>query len=184
MECVAICCQKSHDPVPLPDGKSVSLGRGPLTKITDKKCSRNQVQLTANYLEKEVQVTQLGNTSSCVGGVNLNKGDSASLGPGGMFCLLGDSYRYFIHFTSTSFEKDDPDEEPRAKKARCDTLSDSDDDNLSQEDLEDIRREFGQEMVKKIQQNQKQDQEVSKQESSLAFEDLGKYRRKAYYFYK
>lgn len=88
-----------------------------------------------------------------------------------MFCLLGDSYRYFIHFTSTSFEKDDPDEEPRAKKARCDTLSDSDDDNLSQEDLEDIRREFGQEMIEKIQQNQKQDQEVSKQESSLAFED-------------
>ena len=89
-----------------------------------------------------------------------------------MFCLLGDSYRYFIHFTSTSSGKDDPDEEPRAKKARCDTLSDSDDDNLSQEDLEDIRREFGQEMVEKILRNQKQDQEVVKQESSqVAFED-------------
>lgn len=113
---------------------------------------------------------QLGNTSSCVGGVNLNKGDSASLGPGGMFCLLGDSYRYFIHFTSTSSEKDVPDREPRAKKARCDTLSDSDDDNLSQEDLEDIRREFGHEMVEKIQQNQKQQQEVVKQENSLGFE--------------
>lgn len=170
MECVAICCQKSHDPIPLPDGKSVCLGRGPLTKITDKKCSRNQVQLTANYLEKEVQVTQLGNTSSCVGGVNLNKGDSASLGPGGMFCLLGDSYRYFIHFTSTSSENDVPDGEPRAKKARCDTLSDSDDDNLSQEDLEDIRREFGHEMVEKIQRNQKLHQEVAKQENALGFE--------------
>ena len=103
--------------------------------------------------------------------MNLNKGDSASLGPGGMFCLLGDNYCYFIHFTSTSSEKDVADEEPRAKKARCDTLSDSDDDNLSQEDLEDIRREFGHKMVEKILQNRKQDQEVVKQESSLAFED-------------
>ena len=103
--------------------------------------------------------------------MNLNKGDSASLGPGGMFCLLGNSYCYFIHFTSTSSEQDVADEEPRAKKARCDTLSDSDDDNLSQEDLEDIRREFGHKMVEKILQNQKQDQEIVKQESSLAFED-------------
>lgn len=171
MECVAICCNKSHDPIPLPDGKSVFLGRGPLTKITDKKCSRNQVELTANYLEKEVQVTQLGNTTSCVGGVNLNKGDSASLGPGGMFCLLGDSYRYFIHFNWTSSEKDIPEDEPRTKKSRCDTLSDSDDDQLSQEDLEDIRREFGQEMVEKIQRNQKQDQGIVKQECSPVFED-------------
>ena len=88
-----------------------------------------------------------------------------------MFCLLGDSYRYFIHFTSTSSENDVSDEEPRAKKARCDTLSDSDDDNLSQEDLEDIRREFGHEMVVKILQNQKQDREMDQQESSPAFED-------------
>lgn len=88
-----------------------------------------------------------------------------------MFCLLGDSYRYFIHFNSASSERDVPDEEPRAKKARCDTLSDSDDDNLSQEDLEDIRQEFGHEMVEKIQRNQKRDQEVVKQESSPAFKD-------------
>ena len=88
-----------------------------------------------------------------------------------MFCLLGDSYRHFIHFSSTSSQKDVPDGEPRAKKARCDTLSDSDDDNLSQEDLEDICREFGHEMVEKIQQNQKQNQEVDKQECSLSFED-------------
>ena len=70
-----------------------------------------------------------------------------------------------------SSEKDVLEEEPRAKKARCDTLSDSDDDNLSQEDLEDIRREFGQEMVEKIQRNRKHDQEVVKQECSLGFQD-------------
>lgn len=50
------------------------------------------------------------------------------------------------------------DDEPKAKKACFDTLSDSDD-NLTSEDLEDIRREFGQEMVEKIrpQNNKKVD---------------------------
>ena len=82
--------------------------------------------------------------------MDLCKGDSISLGPGGTFCLLGDSYSHFIYFNSLPSERDDADDEPRAKKARCDTLSDSDDD-LTSEDLEDIRREFGQEMVEKIQ---------------------------------
>ncbi|KAJ7370555.1 hypothetical protein OS493_031561 [Desmophyllum pertusum] len=176
MECLAICCHKSHDPIPLPDGKNVFVGRGPLTKISDKKCSRNQVQLTANYLKKEVHVTQLGNNSSSAGGVNLNKGDSASLGPGGTFCLLGDSYGYFIHFNSASSDRDDSSKEPSAKKARtCDALSDSDEDNLTLDDLEDIRREFGQEMVEKMQRrNKSQDdskEAVTQDLSTDAFKD-------------
>ena len=114
---------------------------------------------------------QLGNNPSSVGGINLNKGNSVSLGPGGMFCLLGDSYQHFIYFNSASSEGDISDEEPSAKKARCDTLSDSDDDNLTTEDLDDIRREFGQEMVEKIRREQRENklqdhsEEVVKQEN-------------------
>lgn len=157
MECFAICCHKNHDPIVLPDGEKIFLGRGPQTKITDKKCSRKQVQLTANYAKKEVEVIQLGNNSSSVGGKNLSKGDSVCLGPGGTFCILGDSYRHFIHFnTTSSSERNGATEEPIAKKARYDALSDSDEDNLTTEDLEDIRREFGHEMVERIQKTNKQ----------------------------
>ncbi|CAH3027157.1 unnamed protein product [Porites evermanni] len=163
MECLAICCQKSHDPIVLPDGESILLGRGPLTRITDKKCSRNQVQLTANYARKEVQVTQLGNNSSSVGGKTLNKGGSVCLGPGGTFCILGDHYRHFIHFNATtSLGRNDAEGEPSAKKARYDTLSDSDEDHLTSEDLEDIGREFGQEMVEKIQKTNKNKDDSNK----------------------
>ena len=111
---------------------------------------------------------QLGNNSSSVGGKILNKGDSVYLGPGGTFCILGDSYQHFVYFSSNSpSEGEGATLEPSAKRPCYDTLSDSDDDNLTFEDLEDIRREFGHEMVEKIQKVNKQQEdckEVSKQQ--------------------
>ena len=93
--------------------------------------------------------SQLGSNSCSVGGRHLSKGENASLGPGGTFCLLGNSYHYFIHFCILS-SVDEASDEPKAKKSRCDAMSDSEEDENSSGDLEEIRLEFGEDMVWKM----------------------------------
>ncbi|RXN15850.1 bifunctional polynucleotide phosphatase kinase-like protein [Labeo rohita] len=56
MQCTLVSVNGAR--VELADGRALMLGRGPETRITDKKCSRHQVKLVANYAKQEVLVTQ------------------------------------------------------------------------------------------------------------------------------
>ncbi|XP_065332330.1 uncharacterized protein F21D5.5 [Cloeon dipterum] len=79
-KCYIKCVEDSHDPILLPDGKEVPIGRAPETKIQNKRCSRKQVSFTANYKENTVLAKQLGDNPSILeGGIQLFKGETRLL---------------------------------------------------------------------------------------------------------
>lgn len=105
--------QGAAEPVPLPDGVPVLLGRGPLTGVTDRKCSRNQVEIVANYAERMAQVTQRGVNPTSVGGAALGRGGSAPLRPGEPLWLVNGRHRHELRFEGGPPPAPPPPKRPR-----------------------------------------------------------------------
>ncbi|XP_006274927.2 bifunctional polynucleotide phosphatase/kinase isoform X1 [Alligator mississippiensis] len=98
MACHLVSQDGKHDPVPLPNGIAVVLGRGPETRVADKKCSRKQVELLADYKQQAVRVTQLGVNPTSVDNQELGQGKSATLREGQTLWLVNRSYPHGLRF--------------------------------------------------------------------------------------
>ncbi|ODM99691.1 Bifunctional polynucleotide phosphatase/kinase [Orchesella cincta] len=72
------CLLRPQDPkfpeIPLPDGEVVTVGRGPLSKIKDSRCSRTQLEFRANYKTRKVSVKQVGPNESALNGTPIGIG--------------------------------------------------------------------------------------------------------------
>ncbi|KAL4647390.1 bifunctional polynucleotide phosphatase/kinase isoform X1 [Arapaima gigas] len=96
MQCVLV--NDSGVSVPLGDGQVLIFGRSPESQVSDKKCSRQQVKLLANYKDRTVLVTQLGANPSFLGDQALGRGQSGRLSEGETLYLVNLDYPFTLQF--------------------------------------------------------------------------------------
>ena len=109
-KCFLRCCRGLHPDILLSDLTQISVGRGPDTKIKDKRCSREQMALTANYQKYQVKLTQLGLNLGKFQEKELRKDESVVLRHGDKFDILSGEYQHKVIFDPAPPKKENLEE--------------------------------------------------------------------------
>nr|NP_001027704.1 aprataxin [Ciona intestinalis]P61802.1 RecName: Full=Aprataxin; AltName: Full=Forkhead-associated domain histidine triad-like protein; Short=FHA-HIT [Ciona intestinalis]AAP86338.1 FHA-HIT [Ciona intestinalis] len=99
VKCYLECCKSSHPKLPLPHNVPVIIGRTPELGITDKLCSRSQLELTSNCYKRYVLVKRLGANTSQINGIDIEKNKSSRLEEGQDLHVVNGKFPHRVYFT-------------------------------------------------------------------------------------